>query len=147
FDHTQHALRGRLTAAQFIDRYEPEDYFQALRIPAEEFVAASAEAPVDAVAHFETLMRLYATRQGARYWLEKTPRHAIYVDQIAERFPRARFVVVRRDPSRTVRGQIAAFPAPGSSHLRTVVEKALRYATDIRGVDRLSRTAGGRATV
>jgi Sulfotransferase family len=147
FDHTQHALRGRLTATQFIDRYEPEDYFQGLGVPPEAFVAASADTPVDAVAHFETLMGLYASRQGARYWLEKTPRHAIYIDQIAARFPRARFVLVKRDPSRTVRGQIAAFSAPGSSHLRTVVAKALRYATDTRGVDRLSRIAGRRATV
>ena len=147
FDHTRYAIPGALTPSQFIERYQREDYFRTLGVSSECFSSGSGDRPVDAVTHFETLMALAARRRGARYWLEKTPRHAAYVDEIAARFPHARFVLVKRDKSRTIRAQVARFQPAGSSHLRTIVEKSLRYATDSRGVDRLARIAGPRAVV
>lgn len=140
-DYTRYALPGRMSAEEFIDGYEAEDYFRSLGLSRSTFLRGSDGEPADVIAHFGTMMRVAAEAHDARYWLEKTPRHAIYVDDILTRFPRARFVAVERDRMRTVRGQVVAFRAAGKSHVRTVVEKSLRYASDARGVERLVRGA------
>lgn len=46
---------------------------------------------------FRAIMDDYATRKGARYWLEKSPSHTLLTDQLAIFYPDATFVSIVRD--------------------------------------------------
>jgi hypothetical protein len=144
FDYTRYSIPGLVDPDVFVSRYQREDYFRLLSVSPHEFRRRSPDHNQDAVEHFALLMNMFAEQEGAQYWLEKTPRHAIYVDEILERFGNARFVVVRRDRRDTIRGQIAAFSRAGSPRWVTVSEKALRCASDLRGLQRLEEVAADR---
>lgn len=45
-----------------------------------------------------TFLNLYASSQGKRRWLEKTPNHMRYLEAILETFPTARIIFSVRDP-------------------------------------------------
>jgi hypothetical protein len=139
FDHTRYILQGRMSCAEFVRQYAAEDYFRLTGITHAELCdGAPAD---DAVGFFTRLMELYARSQSARWWLEKTPKHAIYVDEIVRRFPDARFVVIRRSMEDTLLSQLARFPKPGAGRVVQVAEKAFRYASDMRAIKRLERLA------
>lgn len=53
-------------------------------------------------AHFEAFCRLFAAREGATRWGEKTPRHIFRIDDILDRYPDARVVGLVRDPRSVV---------------------------------------------
>ena len=44
-----------------------------------------------------------------RTWVEKTPAHVLHIDGIRSRFPRARFVVMTRDPRDTLASLIRRY--------------------------------------
>ena len=46
---------------------------------------------------FRSLMDAFARRSHAKYWVEKTPAHTEYVEDLARAYPDAYFVGVRRD--------------------------------------------------
>ncbi len=142
-DYTRYALPGTLTAQEFLTGYSGEDYFRAMELDPQA-IKNMSEGPGDAIEHFDRLMQVYAREQNAAYWLEKTPKHAVYVDELMKRFPTARFVVIRRSANETLRSQVAAFGRPGAPRYRVVLEKAFRYASDMRGIERLERRAADR---
>ena len=146
FDHTRFALPGTMTPQAFVARYAAEDYFTLAGVSPGEFCAA-APAAGDAVDFFAALMDLVARRAGARYWLEKTPKHAIYADLILQRFPSARFVVIKRRFHDTMLSQMARFANPRAGWVRQRLEKAFRYESDLRAIVRLERAAPDRTVV
>ena len=137
-DHTRYALAGDMSCDAFVDRYRTEDYFVLAGVSREDLVAASP-ARGDAVAFFAVLMETVARRTGARYWLEKTPKHAIYSDVLVERFPSARFVIITRSFVNTMGSQLAKFSNPRARWLRQRLEKAFRYEADLRAIRRLRK--------
>src|SRR5439155_24638294 len=92
-----------------------------------------------AVGFFSMLMETVAKRRAARAWLEKTPKHAIYFDEIAARFPAARFLVIRRAMEPTLLSQLAKYARPGAPRFVQVAEKVFRYTSDMRAIRRLER--------
>jgi hypothetical protein len=143
-DHTRYVLPGTMTCDAFVSRYAAEDYFALSRIsPAE--LCAAAPPTGDAVTFFAALMGLVARREGARYWLEKTPKHAIYFETLLERFPTARFVIIERGFEATIASQLAKYARPGSGPLRRRLEKVFRYESDMRALRAVEVRAAGRA--
>jgi hypothetical protein len=59
--------------------------------------------PRSYAAAFRDLMEEMARRQGARFWIEKSPHHTLLCRQLARDFPDARFVCVVRESSSRVR--------------------------------------------
>jgi len=142
-DHTRFALAGEWTPGAFYDRYAAEDCARLAGVPREEF-CAEAPGRADAVAFFGVLMDLAARRAGARFWLEKTPRHAIYGDLLSRRFPTALFIIIERRFVDTVQSQLAAFPNPQAGWVRQRIEKVARYGSDSRALRRLARCVPAR---
>lgn len=48
---------------------------------------------------FYDLMERVARREGATHWVEKSPHHALYSQELSELFPNARFICLLRKPS------------------------------------------------
>lgn len=142
-DHTRFALPGEWTREAFAERYAAEDYAKLAAVAPEEFCAA-APPRGDAVTFFGVLMELVAAKAGARYWLEKTPKHAIYADLLLRRFAGARFVIIEREFVATVQSQVALFANARAGRLRQRMEKVARYASDARAIRRLRHRASGR---
>ncbi len=150
-DHTRYLMAGRMSPAEFVARYAAEDYFFLAGIAPRQFEAAALarrpDGEADAIDHFAVLMELVADRAGASRWLEKTPGHAIYAEELCRRFPDARFVVVERGFWPTVGSQLRMFPRDGVSRRHQLAEKAFRYCSDARSLTRLRRRSPHRTTV
>jgi len=139
-DHTRYALPGRMTCGEFVSRYSAEDYYALAKVEAGELCAAAPERG-DAITFFSALMDLIAARAGARYWLEKTPKHVIYFETLLGRFPTARFVLIERGFERTLASQLAMFGRTESGPARRLAEKVFRYESDRRSLHALARRA------
>ena len=63
--------------------------------------------PRSYAAAFRGLMEEMARRQGARFWLEKSPDHTLLCRQLARDFPDARFVCVVRQTMSRVRSLVS----------------------------------------
>lgn len=48
--------------------------------------------------YIENVYRSAAEKNGARVFVDKTPRYSLYLDQLVELFPEAKFIVLTRDP-------------------------------------------------
>jgi hypothetical protein len=142
-DHTRFALAGEWPRAEFWERYAAEDYARLARVTKDEFCRA-APPRADAVDFFGALMGLVARRAGARYWLEKTPRHAIYGEILLNRFAGARFILLERAFTDTIQSQLAVFANRRAGWLRRRLEKVARYESDARAMRRLGRLAPSR---
>jgi hypothetical protein len=141
-DHTRYAIPGRIPCAEFGRRYAPEDYFLLTGLELTDVCSGTAD--VDAVDYFQLLMDAFARRNGASWWLEKTPKHTIYVDDLLDRFPSAKFVVIRRSARDTLVSQLGKYAKPGARRTVQVAEKGFRYESDMRALTRLQRVAPDR---
>ena len=142
FSHTRYALTGRRTFAEFIEQYKEEDYFKLLRLDAEQLCESNEE--IDVYRFFRILMEKYAAAKGARYWLEKTPKHSIYYQEILEQFPEALFVTIERRFEETLLSNLNKFAKPGAGRWVQVLEKIFRYESDMRAITQLKRRADER---
>lgn len=85
----------------FVDYlFEEKRRMEDLGIDREELVRAIKKAGVESKTElFLLVMALYGAKKGGATVLgEKTPRHLLYVDELADRYPDARFLVLFRDP-------------------------------------------------
>jgi len=57
---------------------------------------------------FTLVHRQYARRKGATIWGDKSPNYYDRLNQIAETFPDARFIIVWRDPADTISSMVRA---------------------------------------
>lgn len=78
-----------------------------LGIDREEIARAIERADVGSTRElFLLLMALYSAKKGGASTVgEKTPRHLLYVDELADRYPDARFLVLFRDPRAKARSE------------------------------------------
>lgn len=83
--------------AEFLDAWLGSEFFLRSGLEEEE-VRRRVTAECRSTADFlRILMEGMCARQGARRWVETTPAHVLYMRQIAEAFPDARFVHLIRD--------------------------------------------------
>jgi hypothetical protein len=55
------------------------------------------KAPRSVSGVFDTIMTIFASRDGKMRWCEKTPMHVFYISELAELFPTSQFIHVIRD--------------------------------------------------
>jgi hypothetical protein len=65
-------------------------------------------------AYFRHVMQSAAAREGARYWLEKTPAHTLHARFLSRAFPGAILLAVVRDPRDVVASNLHGFGDPRS---------------------------------
>jgi hypothetical protein len=136
FSHTRYCFPEQIACREFIARYKEEDYFKLTGLSPHTFCT-------DRTGHFtvyelfRTMMEDFADRKGASHWLEKTPKHTIYYDELIREFPDALFVITRRGFRETILSNVNKYPRKGASFPRQVVEKVFRYVSDRRAIKRL----------
>lgn len=108
---------------RFADDFTASDYFILTGLHADWFRERRPQSYPEA---FSCVMDEYARRQGAGYWLEKSPHHTLLSWQLAELFPSARFVCVVRDPFTLIRSRLWAFDRTPPGYPR-------RFISVIRG--------------
>jgi hypothetical protein len=131
-----------MSCDQFFSKYRVEDYF-VITGPRGGDLCRDV-VPGDAVHFFTVLMDDFAERKEAQWWLEKTPKHTIYFEELVRRFPNAQFVVITRDVRDTLASQLRMYPRTGAKRLVQVAEKAYRYASDMKALDQLRVIAPAR---
>lgn len=106
----------------FEDAFATSDYYLLSGLPRTVLADAVAQAH-DYAGVFATVMDALAAREGCSHWLEKSPHHTLLADDLAARFPEARFVCVARSSETLIASRLSAF---GRS-----APRGLRRATDI----------------
>lgn len=138
FSHTRYCFADRISCQDFISRYREEDYFKLTGLSPDPF-CQHRSGSFTVFELFRHLMDDYADRLGTQYWLEKTPKHTIYYDDLIAYFPDAVFIITRRGFRQTVLSNVNKYPRKGVSFARVVMEKVFRYVSDRRAIRRLKR--------
>ena len=142
FSHTRYVLTGQRTCQQFLGWYRREDYWKLLELDSLEI--CESEELLDVYSFFRLLMEKFSASKGARYWLEKTPKHAIYYQDLLSHFPDAIFVIIERNFEKTLLSNLNKYARPGASRWRQIMEKVFRYTSDMRAISQLKLYAQGR---
>lgn len=140
FDHTRYVFPDDIECEKFIDEYKNEDIYKLLSIDGNEFCKKYVDKN-DIFYWFSELMNEFATNKNAQYWLEKTPKHLIYYDEILNIFPEAEFVLITRGFKRTILSNLTKYARSGVGRARQIIEKSYRYELDLRALERLRRLA------
>ena len=91
------------------------EYFQLTGLDAEMLRAGRPRSYVEA---FRLVMDLFAARRQATHWVEKSPHHTAWCDELATWFPDAQFVALLRDPVAQSRSRLYAYGRMPPSGLR-----------------------------
>lgn len=97
------SLSDEVNFERFARDFTASDYFILTGIPETWF---RERRPTGYPEAFGCLMDEYARRNGAHYWLEKSPHHTLLSRELAEAFPSARFICVVRDPFTLIRSRL-----------------------------------------
>ena len=126
-------IRNRANFIEFAEVMAASDYCRIAGIT-RKFLYALWPATYEAV--FRAMHEFIAEQQGAPFWIEKSPAHAVWVNELAEWYPDAKFIGVIRDLQQVVASDLRRFPDehPGQT---------ARYATWRKRV--IFRTCFGRA--
>lgn len=128
--------------ARFRAAFAASDYFLLSGLPEAALDQAIAQA-TDHAGVFAAIMDALAARDGCAFWLEKSPHHTLLAEQLARRFPKARFVCVTRTSPGLVASRLAAYgrtPPRGLKRGADILRGALVNAFYVR---RLRRFAAG----
>jgi len=93
----------------------------------------------DFIGAFTATHQLFALRKGATIWGDKSPSYHDCLNQMADNFPEARFIIVWRNPRDTANAVLRA-AAKGSSHFNrkgAVLRELLDYEVLKKECDRL----------
>lgn len=93
--------------AAFRDAFAASDYFLLTGLPPAALDDAIERAR-DYAGVFALVMDALAAREGCAHWLEKSPHHTLLAEDLATRFPEARFVCVVRSSASLVASRLAA---------------------------------------
>lgn len=140
FDDPQ--ARGR-----FLDAFAASDYFLLTGLPRASLDAMVAQA-TDPAGVFAAVMDAVADRDGCTHWLEKSPHHTLLADDLAMRFPEARFVCVMRASATLVASRLVGYgrsPSRGLKRAADILRGALVNALYARHMRRFAARAQGRA--
>lgn len=98
FSHV-HGRYGDLSTfsnfAEFASVISQSDYFRLMEVSFKEIVELYPSTYTEV---FRTVMDRFAERQGASYWIEKSPMHTSRVRKIGQYYPDARFLGILRSP-------------------------------------------------
>lgn len=81
---------------RFLNDFAQSDYFLLSDLP---FEWLSQRRSRDYARIFHELMESVALRDGATHWVEKSPHHSLYSEDLASQYPNAVFVCVLREPA------------------------------------------------
>ena len=73
-------------------------WFKKSGLVREEFLASLNKQGISYKTVLSEFMESIATKQGKERWLEKTPWHILYIDEISKNYPLAKFIFLIRDP-------------------------------------------------
>jgi len=100
-------LRDRSNFIEFAEVMLASDYFRIAGITREFLYALWPTTYVDV---FRAVHEYVAEQQGCPFWLEKSPTHAVWINELAAWYPDAKFVGVTRDLPAVVASDIRRFP-------------------------------------
>ncbi len=143
FSHTRYCFPAELDAGAFVERYRQEDYFKLSGLTPQGF-AGRHPGRHGVTDLFRMLMEDLAEAKGASHWLEKTPKHTIYYDEVLRAYPDALVVLTRRRFRDTILSNINKYPRKGATFPRQVVEKVFRWVSDRRAIGRFKKACPGR---
>jgi len=126
-------IRNRSNFIEFAEVMAASDYCRIAGIT-REFLHGLWPTTYEAV--FRAMHEFIAEQQGAPFWLEKSPTHAVWVNELADWYPDAKFAAVFRDLQQVVASDLRRFP---DEH----PDQAARQATWRKRV--ILRTCFGRA--
>ena len=84
---------------EFVQVMTMVDYFRLVGATEEVFFSLKARKYEDI---FRSLMDRYAEERGCEFWIEKTPMHALWINKLAQFYPDAKFVAIKRNPDAVV---------------------------------------------
>ncbi|SDD77096.1 Sulfotransferase family protein [Paracoccus isoporae] len=93
---------------------------------------------------FRAVMDEFARRRGCAHWLEKSPHHSLLAEELAARFPDARFLCVTRDSRSLIASRLAAYGREPRRGWRRVADIIRGTAANRLHQDALRRFAAGR---
>lgn len=143
FSHTRYCFPAEIDSEAFVERYRQEDYFKLTGLTPRDF-ARRHPGRHRMTDLFRMLMEDLAEAEQASHWLEKTPNHAIYYDDMLHAYPDALFVLTRRRFRDTILSNVNKYPRKGVSFPRQVIEKVFRWVSDRRALARFRRTCPDR---
>ena len=108
--------------------YRPTGY--ALQPDDLETLMSQAQHNREYGAVFRVVMDFYARQAGKIHWLEKTPQHTFFIDEIVQSIPDARFVEIVRDP----RAVLAS-----KKRFKDTARTTERFGDDLRKVKMMMR--------
>jgi len=91
---------------EFVEVVAASDYFRLLGVD-KEFLYSLWPATYEDI--FRKVMDVYAQRQGATYWLEKSPDHTVLVEKLSTIYPDAKFIAIIRDVEDVVSSTIVRY--------------------------------------
>jgi hypothetical protein len=142
FSHTRYALPRYCDCVEFFERYRAEDYCVVADVKTEELCRGWDGTKSSTIEYFSLLMEEVARKKGARYWIEKTPKHTVYYQELLQHFPRAKFVLIDRPFRDAYLSNIVKYRSrfrmpPVLLHLA----KVFRYSSDIKAMRLLESKA------
>ena len=138
FSHTRYFFPGRMSCDEFILKYHEEDYFKLTGIERESF-CEEVWSRSNVFCFFRLMMEKFARHRNASYWLEKTPKHLIYYEEICRTFPDAVFISIERNLHDTILSSLNKYARPDAPRVVQVAEKIFRYVSDMRAIARLRK--------
>ena len=103
---------GKLNKAAQQDRFLSDltssTWFKSSGLSKKEFFSSLSKEVLSYQSVLSTFMELIAVKQGKERWLEKTPWHLLYINEIARFFPEAKFIFLTRDPRSVVQSVTTA---------------------------------------
>ncbi len=125
---------------RFRDAFERSDYFLLTGLDRQVLDDALAQAS-DFAGVFAIIMDAVAARDRTTHWLEKSPHHTLLADELAARFPDARFLCVTRSSRTLIASRLAAYgrdPSRGVTRAADILRGALVNALYSRQMTRFA---------
>lgn len=128
--------------ADFVEAFAKSDYFLLSGL-SRAFLDEAVARATDHADVFAAVMDAVADRAGCALWLEKSPHHTLRADDLAARFPEARFVCVIRSSHSLIASRVAGYgrrPSRGPQRAMDILRGALVNALYSRYLARFCRT-------
>lgn len=87
-------LRKDENFIEFMETFASSDYFLLSHLDKKYFYE---HRPRDYDEFFRMMMDKYAEKEQTGFWLEKTPAHLLYFNDLVEKFPDAKFIIIQRN--------------------------------------------------
>jgi len=101
------SLRKRKNLEKFLAEISKSEWIQNSDITPDELQAEVGKSGSNYESYFSAFMNLITRKQGESRWVEKTPWHMLYVAEIKQALPDAKFIFVMRDPRDTIQSVLA----------------------------------------